>query len=801
MALSVRLTRHPEVTVLAVDLASGQRLAGRDIAVVSGLSGAAGKAHGLWSDGVTMWVLFGDAGTAVAFDVLSGQRRPGLDMGFVGRDGIDDARALWSDGSVMWVGDYPVSYSSATDSFTAAGRLVAYYLPTEAALGSLSLTDGGGGEISIGRFEAWDTRYSAFVFSQTDTATVDADAYHPDAAATITPDDADADTPGHQISLDIGANTVTVLAGTAAHTVTYTIDIYRMPLPALTALDISDTALEEPFEAGTTSYVATAIVGTARVTVTAPANDPSATVVVAPEDADAGTDGHQVDLEDTTTITATVTAADGATSRVYDVAVTRPPLPALTALDISDTALEEPFEAGTTSYVATAIVGTARVTVTAPANDPSATVVVAPEDADAGTDGHQVDLEDTTTITATVTAADGATSRVYDVAVTRPPPPALTRLEFTDMTHHPRLEADVSHYTAAVTAGANQVTVTAEPSEPGASVEITPRDADADANGHQIDVGSGDVVVTVTVTAADHVTTRVYTVAIGRDIQPAAAGRVAFSGVDVEFSPAQSRYETPVPQNLTSTSIKLAPSGASALEGFAFTAGDSHLTPIGDDGRVTLTAGRDTLVAVRAASPGHLRERLYTFRLRTPQNNNNSDHNDNGARSPAPGGIVTLSDTVKSLARGAPQTPHTRADDQNADPELTALAVSSGTLMPSFSSAVTGYTLTVPFETSQLTVTPAAPTGTAVTYSDLDADSDTGGHQFALNPTQGGQASQTAVMVIVTQGTSVNPYTITVTRNPASTHEQPGSRLRRRHHHDRQARHQRIPQRRDKHRR
>ena len=212
---------------------------------------------------------------------------------------------------------------------------------------------------------------------------------------------------------------------------------------------------------------------------------------------------------------------------------------------------------------------------------------------------------------------------------------------------------------------------------------------------------SGDAVVSVTLTAADGISSRVYTVAIGRDIQPAAAGRVALSGVDVEFSPTQSRYDTTVPRHLTSTSIDLAPSGASTLEGFTFTAGDTHVTPIGDDGRVALTPGRDTLIAVRAASPGHQRERLYTFRLRPPLDSSS------GTRSVGIRGIPTISAAAKSALRD------TR---DGAAPQLSALAVSVGTLEPAFASAVTEYTLSVPYDTAHLTVTPTPPTGATVTY-------------------------------------------------------------------------------------
>ena len=657
----------PGASVLAMDLASGRRLPGRDITVVSAPAGAS-SAHGLWSDGITMWVMYGDAGTALAFDLDSGQRRPNMDLGFAGRDGIGVPRALWSDGAVMWVGDYPTSYSYATHTFAALSRLVAYYLPTEAALGSLGLVDVGGEEVSIGRFSAWDTHYRGDVFSDVDTVTVDAGVYHPDAAATITPADADADTAGHQVALDVGVNAVTVLVGTPNHTVAYTIEILRLPPLALTSLEFSDTILTPRFAAGTSNYTGAATALAERVTVTAVPNDPGAVVEITPPDADADTAGHQVDL---------------------DIGVN--------------------------------------------------------------------------TATVTVTAADGVTVRVYEVAVTRPPPPALTALEFSDTTLAPRFAAGTSNYTGAVVGGTSRITVVAEADNPGATITTVPADSAPGVVGHQIDVGEGDLVVTVTVTAADGATSRDYSVMVGRDRQPAAVARVVLGGVDVDFSPMRGRYDASAPQDLTSTTIDLAPAGRSTLGGFAVTAGDAQVTPIGDGGRVGLSPGRDTLIAVRASSPGHQRERLYTFRLRAPQNGN-------GARSIAPGGSLTLGTSVKSVL------PALRADNQDGnEPLLTALSVSSGTLAPSFESAVLDYNLSVPFDTEHLTVTPTAATGATVTYSDPDADADTGGQQFALNPIQNGQPSQTAIAVIVTHGTNVNSYTITVTRNPASTSEQSGS--------------------------
>ncbi len=527
---------------------------------------------------------------------------------------------------------------------------------------------------------------------------------------------------------------------------------------SLGSLSIVDAVLEGAFDAAVLGHAAVADAGIEQVTVDAAAAQPDACgVEISPPDADGdASNGHQVDLGvGDNAVSVSVTAADNVTVLAYEVTVTRlPPLPALTVLEASDTVLTAQPDISDSHYSGVAIVGTEQVTVTAVPDDPAATIEISPIDADADADGHQIDLEvGDNAIAVTVVAADDVTVRVYEVSVTRPPPPTLAVLELTDTTHTLQLAPDVSHYTAAVADGIERVTVTAITDDAGATVEIAPDDADADSDGHQVEIGSSDAAVTVTVTAADGATTRAYTVAIGRAVRPASAGRVALSGVDVEFSPAQSRYDTVVPRRLTETSVELTPAGDSTLRGFAFTAGDTQVAPIGDDGSVTLTAGRDTLIAVRAASPGHLRERLYTFRLRTPPNSNN------GARS-----IPTL----RAAAKNAPQ--NTR---NGTTPQLTMLTVAPGTLDPVFAAAKTDYTLSVPFDADHLSVTPTPQVGATVTYFPAaDADPDTADHEFALNPTQGNQPSQTAVMVIVTdEDSNVNRYTITVTRDPHSTFE------------------------------
>ena len=98
---------------------------------------------------------------------------------------------------------------------------------------------------------------------------------------------------------------------------------------------------------------------------------------------------------------------------------------------------------------------------------------------------------------------------------------------------------------------------------------------------------------------------------------------------------------------------------------------------------------------------------------------------------------------------------------------MSALSVSSGTLTPTFTAATLDYTVDVAHTVEQLTVAATAATGTSVVISALDAASGTAGHQIALNAAQpGGNAAQTAFLVIVTNDTNIESYTVTVTRAP-----------------------------------
>ena len=149
--------------------------------------------------------------------------------------------------------------------------------------------------------------------------------------------DASSSAPGHQVSLDTGANTikVKVTALDGSTTETYTVTVTR----ALSAdATLSEFFFADPqfslsigtwnptFASGTTTYTATVDNSVTSVTVQAIPTNSAATVEILPADSIDFVALHQVSLDvGTNTVTATVTAEDGMTTQTYTVTVTRTP--------------------------------------------------------------------------------------------------------------------------------------------------------------------------------------------------------------------------------------------------------------------------------------------------------------------------------------------------------------------------------------------------------------------------------------------------------------------------------------------
>ena len=151
-----------------------------------------GRGAGLWSDGTTMWVSDDEDGKIYAYSLDSatyGLRVPALDFNGLAPHGNSSPNGIWSNGSVMWVSD------------DEGNRLYAYKMPALPSLASLSLSG-----IEFGPFKSWQSKYAVRVpVGGPSVTTVSAVANNADQFdVKIAPSDSDALTDGHQVALATG---------------------------------------------------------------------------------------------------------------------------------------------------------------------------------------------------------------------------------------------------------------------------------------------------------------------------------------------------------------------------------------------------------------------------------------------------------------------------------------------------------------------------------------------------------------------------------------------------------------------
>ena len=248
--------------VFAHDLATGERLPERDIA----LAQRNRDARGIWSDDETMWVLDGRKDSLFAYDLASGESLAEYALD----DANDDPRGLFFDGVTFWVSDH------------GAKRLFAYRLPVPDA------EEVDGEDLELERVR--DEEFPNTVLSR---------------ASNNSPRGLWSD------------GDVMYVADESDNKV-YT---YNMPdaIDArLASLTLSGVDIGE-FDPGRPDYEAVVADGTTATTVEAAALQRRTSVAIDPPDADDGAGGHQVALKDLSQITVTVTSADGSRTKTYRV--------------------------------------------------------------------------------------------------------------------------------------------------------------------------------------------------------------------------------------------------------------------------------------------------------------------------------------------------------------------------------------------------------------------------------------------------------------------------------------------------
>ena len=666
---------------------------------------------------------------------------------------------------------------------------------TDATLSALALSNGS--DITLSPLFASGTMsYTASVASGVDEITItptvnESNAtvqYQDNSDMDIT--DADDAKSGHQVSLDVGPNTikVKVTAEDGTTTETYTVVVTRAEpdstdatLSALVLSNGSPITLTPSFASDIMSYTASVPNGVDEITITPTVNESNATVQYQDSsdmditDADdTPENGHQVPLDvvGENTIKVKVTAEDRTTTETYTVTVTRlsPSADAtLSALGLSSNGflitLDPSFASGTTSYTASVVNGVDEITITPTVNESNATVQYQDSsdmditDADdTPENGHQVPLDvvGENTIKVKVTAADNITTETYTVTVTRAEPDStdatLSALALSSngspITLTPAFASDIMSYTASSVAyRVAQITIAPTRTDIGASVayfdgsDTEILDADADAmNGQQVSLTVGPNTIKVKVTAVDS-TMLTYTVTVTR-LSPSADATLSALGLssngsditlDPSFASGTTSYTASVPNGVDEITITPTVNESNATVEYQDSS-DMDITDADDaksGHQVPLDVVGENTIKVKVTAEDGTTPETYTV-------------------------VVT------------------RAEPDSTDATLSALALSNASndspiaLTPTFASSTTSYTASVVNGVDEITITPTVNESNAtVQYQDssdmdiTDADDAKSGHQVPLDV-----VGENTIKVKVTAEDRITPetYTVTVTR-------------------------------------
>ena len=589
----------------------------------------------------------------------------------------------------------------------------------------------------------------------------------------------------------------------------------RVGVPTLSSLSLDGVTLDQPFAAATTDYTASVGADVSYVTVAATGAS-GASVTITPNDADTGTGGHQIALvagepggEATMTAIAVIVRATDGSLNAYIVTVSREAPPSddatLSALSISDATLSPTFDSVTTDYESAVANATSQVTVTAAGTDDGAAAAIAPSDADANTDGHQVDLaEGPNTITVTVTAANGTDVLAYTVEVFRDAAAdnaTLTALSLEGIELSPAFAADTHSYAATVDNSVAQVTLNLATAHTSSTVQVVPADSDPNTAGYQIPLTAPDAggtpavtAVAIIVTAADTTTRQTYVVDVTRtatgveDLLPDKCNLGATVDTigtfyqstsfvhrcqsildykEFKYDPVGSRihgwarfYKLQIAEDATSVQIEmtgiftshhyLVRDAQGAVVAHVFYQVDNPNGASCEEYELGIPCSSVSLLETRLDSGTYIVELIQHYRTGRFWPRAFNVQIDIGAGGPDIPADITTSESVSP----------------GGVPTLSSLSLEGVTLDQPFAAATTDYTASVGADVSYVTVAATGASGASVTITPNDADTGTGGHQIALVAGEpGGEATMTAIAVIVraTDG-SLNAYTVTVSR-------------------------------------
>ncbi|WP_166727778.1 cadherin-like beta sandwich domain-containing protein [Mucilaginibacter gilvus] len=476
------------------------------------------------------------------------------------------------------------------------------------------------------------------------------------------------------IALNVGLNAI-VTTATAQDGVTvtsYTVNTTRAQSANadLASLTSSSAILSPVFAPGMQSYSATVSNATTTTTITPTVSDATATLTVNGAAVTSGSASAPISLNvGLNTITTVVTAQDGVTTKTYTVDITRAASSNadLSGITLSAGTLSPAFTAANPNYTVT-VTSLSSITVTPTQSDVGASIMVNGTVVASGTASQPIPLTvGGNPITILVTAADGSIKN-YLVTVNRTPSAdaLLTNLVPSAGTLSPAFASNTGTYGVSVGNAVTTIKFTPTLSDANATLQVNGVAVTNGTASQDIPLVVGANAVTVTV-IAENGTPKNYTVNVVRaGSADATLSNLTVNGATISpvFTSGNASYTATVPNTVTSvtlTPIVNEPNATVTVNGSAVASGSPSAA-------LPLVVGPNVITTVVAAQDGST-TKTYT---------------------------VTV----------------TRVQSSNAD--LANLTVSSGTLSPTFASAVLDYIVHVGNTTTGISLTPTRSDAGAV---------------------------------------------------------------------------------------
>ena len=390
----------------------------------------------------------------------------------------------------------------------------------------------------------------------------------------------------------------------------------------------------------------------------------------------------------------------------------------LTGLSVSTGALSPAFSSGTTSYTMTVPNLTTNLSVTASVSALGATMTINGSPATSSAPFGPISLNvGLNTIPIVVTSQDASSTTTYTIAVTRTAPdpanPALSNLVSSAGTLSPAFASSTTDYTATVTFSTPSLSLTPTSVEAGATITVNGNAVTSGSPSGSISLAVGTNVINTVVTSPNGSVTRTYKLTATREPLSTNAYLSNLAPEEGTLSPAFASgtfsYTATVPNE--TASLFIVPTAAHPAA--AITVNGNPVASGVASGSFDLEVGQNTLTTVVTAEDGSTTQ-TYTL-------------------------IVT----------------------RQASSRLAALALSSGTLAPAFSSETFGYVATVSTATSSITVTPTAQeAGTAIV---VNGNAVASGSASGAIPLSLG-ANLITIAVTAADSSATSTYTVNVTR-------------------------------------